>query len=98
MIVPPSLVSTMNRLSQNMYINAPTLSQIAAVKAFECEEELNRFVDVYRINRKCVLDTLAELNIHDVSPADGAFYVYADLSKHGVENTMELCKRYALDG
>ena len=93
MIVPPSLVSTMNRLSQNMYINAPTLSQIAAVKAFDCEDELNQLVEIYRINRKCVLDTLSELHIHDVSPADGAFYVYADLSKQGVDNTMELCKR-----
>ena len=94
MIVPPSLVSTMNRLSQNMYINAPTLSQIAAVKAFECNEELDKLVEVYRVNRQCVLDTLAELNILDVSPADGAFYVYADLSKQGITDTMDLCKRY----
>jgi aspartate/methionine/tyrosine aminotransferase len=70
MVVPRRLTDTMNRLSQNMYINAPTLSQIAGIKAFECGEELDGYVDVYRVNRKCVLDTLGELSLlRGVAPA-----------------------------
>lgn len=44
MVVPTTLIDAMNRLSQNIYINAPTLSQLAACEAFECEEELDSHV------------------------------------------------------
>jgi aspartate/methionine/tyrosine aminotransferase len=64
MVIPEKLTDTMNRLSQNMYINAPTLSQIAAVKAFECKEELDGHVEMYRVNRKCVLGIVIYLHIH----------------------------------
>ena len=56
-----------NRLSQNMYINVPTLSQIAAAEAFtpESREELDKHVAKYAINRQIVLDTLESLGIKD---------------------------------
>jgi aspartate/methionine/tyrosine aminotransferase len=81
--VPPSLVDVMNRLSQNLYINAPTLSQLAAVRAFdpECSAELEAHVARYTVNRSIVLTALRDLDLHGgASPADGAFYVYVDLS------------------
>ena len=96
MVVPLSLVDAMNRLSQNLYINAPTLSQMAACHAFdpECEEELDRHVEKYAVNRNIVLETLRELEIDgNASPADGAFYVYVDLSEAGVSDSTALCKR-----
>jgi aspartate/methionine/tyrosine aminotransferase len=84
----------MNKLSQNMYINAPTLSQIAAVEAFNCEEELEGHVQKYAKNREIVLKTLESLGLLEgASPADGAFYVYVDLYKSGVTDTPSLCKR-----
>ena len=63
MVVPPSLIDVMNRLSQNMYINAPTLSQIAAEAAFcpESIQELEENVRKYATNREIVLNTLSEL-------------------------------------
>ncbi len=65
MVVPPSLIDVMNRLSQNMFINAPTLSQIAAEEAFTPEsiQELQLNVKKYAVNRKIVLDTLQELGL-----------------------------------
>ena len=48
----------------------------------------------YRTNRDIVLATLRELNIDEkASPADGAFYVYVDLSAHGVTDSMALSRR-----
>jgi len=63
MVVPPSLIDVMNRLSQNMYLNAPTLSQIAAVEAFneDSQAELQANVAKYAVNRRIVLDTLEAL-------------------------------------
>jgi aspartate/methionine/tyrosine aminotransferase len=94
MVVPPSLVDAMNRLSQNMYINAPTLSQLAATHAFECDDELQGHIAKYRQNRDCVLRTLKELGLEEgCSPADGAFYVYVDLSASGVNDAPALCRQ-----
>ena len=83
MVVPLTLIDVMNRLGQNLYINAPTLSQLAAVHAFDpaCREELEGHVRRYAANRDIVLGTLRDLGLDSgASPADGAFYVYVDLS------------------
>ena len=94
-VVPDQLIDTMNRLTQNMYINAPTLSQIAACEAFSCEEELEENVRKYAINRKIVLDTLEEIGLKEhTSPPDGAFYIYINLAAFGVNNSPDLCKKY----
>ncbi|GMH70946.1 hypothetical protein TL16_g05532 [Triparma laevis f. inornata] len=62
-----SIRDSINRLAQNMYINAPTLSQKAAVALFddpEVEEELQRRVEEYAKSRKVVLNTLTELELN----------------------------------
>ena len=90
MKVPHGLVDRVNRLQQNMFISAPTLSQVAGVAAFSdaAEEELQGHLIRYKRNRDCVLATLDELSltkdVGSVAPADGAFYVYVDLEKFGV--------------
>jgi aspartate/methionine/tyrosine aminotransferase len=89
MIVPPTLIDVMNRLGQNLYINAPTLSQLAACHAFdpECSIELEGHVTRYAVNRQVVLETLKDLELDKgASPADGAFYVYVDLSVSFMES------------
>jgi aspartate/methionine/tyrosine aminotransferase len=93
MVVPESLIDVMNRLSQNLYINAPTLSQMAACHAFDPESivELEEHVKRYAINRQVVLDVLSELGLSSAaSPADGAFYVYVDLYPFGTTNSTKL--------
>lgn len=96
LVVPLSLVDAMNRLSQNLYINAPTLSQYAACHAFHADvtAELEKNVAKYKTNRDIVLSTLRELQIdQNASPADGAFYVYVDLGEAGVKDSTLLCRR-----
>ena len=81
MIVPPQLVRTAEVLSQSLYISAPTVSQYAAIAAFDATEELEERKAIYASNREMLLDALPSLGIEDFSPVDGAFYIYADVAR-----------------
>jgi aspartate/methionine/tyrosine aminotransferase len=81
MLVPQPLRRPVERLTANMTICPPTISQHAAVAAFTAESraELDGHVRRYARNRELLVGGLAELGITDVAPPDGAFYVYADV-------------------
>lgn len=81
MVVPDDLIKPIERLAQNMFISPPTLSQHAAVAAFDCHEELQANIAVYAANRGLLLDALPEAGLDRLSQADGAFYIYADISE-----------------
>jgi aspartate/methionine/tyrosine aminotransferase len=76
-VVPDSVIDTVERLQQNLYICAPHVSQVAALAALDATDELDGHVARYRQNRSIVIDGLAAAGITDIAPADGAFYVYA---------------------
>ncbi|MEW9918654.1 pyridoxal phosphate-dependent aminotransferase [Marimonas sp. MJW-29] len=80
MVVPEDHVRTVERIAQNMFICAPHASQIAALAAMDCEDELQANMDVYRANRQLMIDGLADAGFASFAPPDGAFYVYADVS------------------
>jgi len=80
MLVPPDLTRSVECLAQNFYISPPTLSQLAAVPAFGCRAELDRHVARYRANRDLLIATLRQAGLSRFTPADGAFYLYADVS------------------
>lgn len=80
MVVPEDHVRVVERIAQNMFICAPHVSQIAALAAMECEEELQANMDVYRQNRALMLEWLPKAGFANIAPPDGAFYVYADVS------------------
>jgi aspartate/methionine/tyrosine aminotransferase len=79
MVVPEGHVRTVERLAQNLFICPPHASQIAALAAFDCGEELERNVAGYAANRRLVLDALPRMGLSRFAPADGAFYAYADV-------------------
>jgi len=81
MIVPERLVRPIERLAQNLYISPPALSQVAALAAFDCTEELERNKAVYVRNRALLADALPRLGLDRVLPMDGAFYAYADVGR-----------------
>lgn len=81
MIVPENLVETVNRLQQNAFICAPEISQIAALHAFDDLEELELVKAGYLKNRNLLLAQLPNLGFGEIQPADGAFYVYCDVSR-----------------
>ena len=92
-ITPDALTDAFERLQQNLYICAPHISQVVGLAAFDAQPELDRHVDRYRSNRALLLDGLAAAGITEVADADGAFYVYADVS-HLTDDSMELCGRW----
>ncbi len=80
MVVPDDMLVNIKRLSQNLYISPPTISQHVAIEALDCEEELDKNVVRYAQNRDHLLDTLPNIGIAKFAPADGAFYLFADVS------------------
>jgi aspartate/methionine/tyrosine aminotransferase len=75
MVVPEDQVRVVERIAQNMFICAPHASQIAALAAMDCD------LAVYRRNRDLMITGLKEAGFTDIAPPDGAFYVYADVSR-----------------
>ncbi len=82
MVVPPSLVRAVERLQQNLAISVPTLSQIAAEAAFDGRAELETVRQGYEENRRILLEGLPRVGLDSFLPADGAFYLYADVSRY----------------
>ncbi|CUJ88893.1 Aspartate aminotransferase [Ruegeria denitrificans] len=80
MVVPEDQVRVVERIAQNMFICAPHASQLAALAAMDCDEELQANLDVYRRNRALMLEGLPKVGFTNIAPPDGAFYVYADVS------------------
>jgi aspartate/methionine/tyrosine aminotransferase len=81
LVLPSELVRTVERLQQSLAISPPTLSQIAAEVAFDSTEELEAVKAGYRRNREILLNGLPALGMDQLAPADGAFYIYADVSR-----------------
>jgi aspartate/methionine/tyrosine aminotransferase len=81
MVVPEQLVRPIERLQQNLSISVPTLSQIAAEAAFSGREEMEIVKRGYEANRHVLIAGLPQAGLSEFLPADGAFYLYADVSK-----------------
>ena len=80
MVVPEDHVRVIERLAQNLFICPPHASQVAALAAMDCGEELEANMAVYRCNRALMLEGLPKAGFDRIAPPDGAFYVYADVS------------------
>jgi aspartate/methionine/tyrosine aminotransferase len=81
LLVPDELVDAVDRLAGNFTICPPALSQLAAVAAFDAYDELDANVARYAANRERLLAQLPTIGLDRLAPADGAFYVYADVSR-----------------
>ena len=91
MVVPEGHIRRVERLAQNMFICAPHVSQIAAIMAMDCEEELQENLSVYRTNRDIMVAGLAKAGFNKMAPPDGAFYIYADVS-HITQNSVTFAR------
>ena len=79
LVVPAALVRPIERLAQNLYISPPTVAQVAAIGAFDGIDELEANRRVYAQNRDLLLRELTAAGLERIVPADGAFYLYADI-------------------
>jgi aspartate/methionine/tyrosine aminotransferase len=83
LVAPEGYVRELDKLAQNIFLAAPTLSQHAALAAFapESREILSDYRDAFKERRDFLLPALRELGFDiPVEPA-GAFYLYADCSR-----------------
>jgi len=81
LLVPDALLDPVDRIAGNFAICPPALSQLAAVAAFGAYDELDANVARYRANRDLLLRRLPEIGLDKIAPPDGAFYIYADVSR-----------------
>jgi aspartate/methionine/tyrosine aminotransferase len=80
MVVPETLVRPIERLQQNLAISVPALSQFAAEAAFDGIDEMEAVKRGYVENRRILIEGLPRAGLTRFLPADGAFYLYADVS------------------
>lgn len=94
-IVPPSALRHVESLQQNLFISAPTLSQYAALAAFQCEATLRKQIEGFDHNRLFLVEQLRRFGFVIPIMPTGAFYVYADasqiLQKTGYADTRSFC-------
>ncbi len=96
MVVPPDLLRAVECLAQNLFISPPTLSQLAAVAAFEAGDELQANVARYARNRDILRQGLPRAGLDRLAPADGAFYIYAEID-HLTNDSAGFCQRLLAD-
>jgi aspartate/methionine/tyrosine aminotransferase len=79
LVLPADLVRPVECLAQNLFISAPYISQVAAEAAFDCHDELQANIARYRRSRDHLLAALPGAGFSRLSPAEGAFYLFADI-------------------
>jgi aspartate/methionine/tyrosine aminotransferase len=92
MVLPEDLIRPVECLAQNLFIAPATLSQHGALAAFDCRELLDLNVARYRTNRDLLLNALPQAGFPRLAPADGAFYLYADV-RDRTEDSSAFCRR-----
>jgi len=92
LILPEDLIRPVECLAQNLFISAPHISQIAAEAAFDCGAELEGNVARYRRARDHLLTALPAAGFRLLCPAEGAFYLFADVTERS-NDSAGLCAR-----
>jgi len=80
LVVPEGYTSVMDKLAQNLFLAAPTMSQYAALAAFEAPtlDILEQRRDLFERRRNILLPALKSLGLNIKAVPTGAFYIYAD--------------------
>jgi aspartate/methionine/tyrosine aminotransferase len=81
LIAPKNIINTIEKLSMSLFLCPPTFSQLIAVKALEDYDILNNNVLIYKKNRDLLINFFEGIGFNKYAPADGAFYLYLDVSK-----------------
>ncbi len=83
LVAPEAYIPAIDKLAQNLFLAAPTLSQYAALAAFN--EETNAILQQRRSQfqqrRDVLTKALENTGLEIKAAAQGAFYIYADCSK-----------------
>lgn len=82
LVIPEHLERPVESLAQSLFISVPYLSQIAGLAALDAHDEVEAIHGVYARNREFLLDAFPRIGLPDFLPADGGFYIYADVSRY----------------
>lgn len=94
LLLPKDLIGPAGALAGNVALCPPALSQHAAIAAFSPQgyASSQESVTKYQESRQIILDRLGDLGWDTVAPADGAFYIYANISASGLDS-VTWCER-----
>lgn len=91
MVLPEATLRRTQILQQNLFISAPTLSQIAARVALGQRDYSEQQKAQYAANRHIVGEWLARQGLGDGHEPDGAFYAYVDMSRY-TNDSLSFCQ------
>jgi aspartate/methionine/tyrosine aminotransferase len=96
LLVPHEHIARAQAYCGNLFLTPPSLSQHAALAAFDALEELDSHRLVYAENRRLLLAALPALGLTAIAPPDGAFYIYASIA-HLTGDSLDFCQRLLND-
>jgi aspartate/methionine/tyrosine aminotransferase len=91
LVLPADILRRAQMLQQNLFISAPSLSQVAATVALGERDYAEEQKAAYAVNRHLLNTGLAALGFGDVRESDGAFYAFVDVGKF-TNDSMAFCK------
>jgi len=91
MVLPEDVLDRVEMLQQNLFIAAPTLSQVAGIAALAERDYYEEQKAHYAANRPLIAAGLRNLGF-GVEEVDGAFYAYADASRF-TNDSLSFCKQ-----
>lgn len=92
MVVPEWLVRSVQKIAQNVFISPPSVSQYAALKAFDVMDEIETMRKTYEERRDFILPRLRGMGFDIPVDPEGAFYIYAGIERWGIDS-MEFAER-----
>jgi aspartate/methionine/tyrosine aminotransferase len=92
LVLPEDLVRPVECLAQNLFISPPHVAQVAAEAAFDCHDELRANASAYRRSRDLLIRAMPDAGFDRLSPAEGAFYLYADVAAR-TNDSRDFCRR-----
>ena len=96
LVLPEEMIRPVERLAQSLFISPSSIGQHAAIGALAASDELDQRVQAFARNREVLLEALPAMGISEIAPPDGAFYLYADISRFGLD-AVTFCERLLAD-
>lgn len=93
-VAPHGMIADLDAIAQNTYLATSTIAQHAALAAFlpETKKILEKRRDIFKQRRDILCRALSELGIAVPIIPQGAFYVYANISKHS-QDSFSFCQQ-----
>ncbi|WP_424981104.1 pyridoxal phosphate-dependent aminotransferase [Maritalea sp. S77] len=91
LVLPDEMVRQTEMLAQNMFISAPSISQLAGRVALDCRDYYNAQKSNYVRNGMLLVEALNEMGFKNARMSDGAFYAYVGIDGLA-DDSVAFCK------